>query len=86
MSYRFFCTSQNAGPEILKVEHASMMRMRSLVRLWSGFSSACCTDGLEAFNFRAISALVMPDSERNRLASAARSLSEYIRLFDTNAV
>jgi len=86
MNHHFFRTSQNAGPETLKGEHVSMMRIRSLVRLCSGFSSACCTEGRDAFNFRAMSALVKPDSNRNCLASAERSLSEYMRRFDMGSM
>lgn len=82
----YFLSSQNAGPRTRYGEQASMMRMRNLVRLCSGFSSACCIEGRATPNFREISALVIPDLTRNRLANEASSLSEMTRRFDMDVV
>jgi len=57
------------------------MRMRSLVRLCSGFSSACCNEGRATRSLRAISAFDSPDLTRHRFASAASSGSENIFRF-----
>jgi hypothetical protein len=63
-----------------------MIRIRSLVRLCSGFSSACWTEGRAAFSFLAISAFDMPDLIRNRLASAESSRSQMSFCFDMGLI
>jgi hypothetical protein len=74
-----FLSKQNTGPVTLNGEYLSIMRMRSLVRLISGFSSALKTVGGATPNSRAASTLDFPASSLNFFASAANSVSSNMR-------
>ena len=76
---RHFRARKKTGPVTLNGEYVSIIRMRSLVRLISGFSSALKTVGGATPNSRAASTFDLPAFSRNFFANAASSVSCNIR-------
>jgi len=69
---------------ILKGEYASIMRMRNMVKLSSGCSSALKMEGVETPSCRAASAFDLPTFSRHCFANVANSLSAYIFFIESS--